>query len=118
MVRTSIYLSMISATSASTTGRTIMGPPFALMVAIALAPTLVGFIGVVENCRGRYIGHRAGAVPAFLAVFGGVYGLGFGRPAVEQFKAGFAERIVKCGGNLQPDFIRAVAADDFECGFD
>ena len=43
---------------------------------------------------------------------------GLGRPPVEQFEAGFSECVVKRGGDLQPDLIRAIAADDVERGLD
>ncbi len=85
---------------------------------VSITPAGVGLIGIKEDRGGRNIGHRARTAPALLASFGGVLMGCFRRPLIEQFEAGFAERVAKRGGNFQPDFVRAIAADDVERGLD
>ena len=98
------------------------------LVVVSLPPGRIGLVGIEKQRGDGDAVHGARAAPALPAFGGRIPGLGLPvfdnracglcRPAVEQLEAVLAEFAVKPGGNVQPDLVRAVTADDIERGLD
>ena len=98
------------------------------LVVVPLPPGRVGLVGIEKQRGDGDAVHGARAAPALPAFGGRIPGLGLPvfdnracglcRPAVEQLEAVLAEFAGKPGGNVQPDLVRAVTADDIERGLD